>query len=131
VWLLLAAGFNAVTFRFPFYSGDWIHDKFLSVVDLNAQTTIWHTLLTVITGALAVITIFLFTKRKMQLKLCYLGILLTIALLALYFLEINNFIGGTISIWAIFYFAILLCFIFAARGIKQDEKLIRSMDRFR
>lgn len=131
VWLLLAAAFDAVTFRFPFYSGDWIKDKFLYVIDLNANTTIWLTILTVITGLIAFITIFLFNNRKLQLKLCYLGIFLTAVLLTMYFLETQNFIGGNVAIWVIFYFAILLCFIMAVRGILKDEKLIKSLDRLR
>lgn len=131
IWLLLAAGLDAVTFRVPFFSGDWIKDRFLAVIDLNATTTIWLTILSVLTGMLALANIFLFKNRRLQLKLCYLGIFLTLVLLALYFLEKQNFIGGTISIWSVFYFAILLCFVFAARGIQKDEKLIRSMDRFR
>ena len=131
VWLLLSAAFDAVTFRFPFYSGDWIKDKFLYVIDLNANTTIWLTILTVITGLIAFITIFLFNNRKLQLKLCYLGIFLTALLLTMYFLETQNFIGGNVAIWVIFYFAILLCFIMAVRGILKDEKLIKSLDRLR
>ena len=131
VWLLLAAVFDAITFRFPFYSGDWIKDKFLFVIDLNAKTTIWFTILSVITGLIAFITIFLFNNRKLQLKLCYLGIFLSAVLLTLYFLETQNFIGGNIAIWVVFYFAILLCFIMAVRGILKDEKLIKSLDRLR
>jgi hypothetical protein len=42
-----------------------------------------------------------------------------------------HFSTGTVALWAIFYFAILGCFILAARGILKDEKLIRSMDRLR
>jgi hypothetical protein len=126
VWLLLAAAFDAVTFRFPFYSGDWQKDAVPAVVDLNAQSTPWFTILSVIAGAIALATIFLFKNRKLQLKLCYLGIFLTLVLLTLYFLEINNFYSGNIALWAIFYFAIL-----AVQGVRKDEKLIRSMDRFR
>ena len=131
IWLLLAAGFNAITFRFPFYSGDWTKDISPLPVDLNAQTTIWLTILTVLTAALAFVTIFLFNNRKLQLKLCYLGIFLTVVLLTVYFLEIGNFQSGNVAIWAIFYFAILGCFILAVRGIWNDEKLIKSMDRLR
>ena len=131
VWLLLAAGFDAITFKVPFYSGDWIHDKFLAVVDLNAKTTNWLTILSVITGLVALATIFMFKNRKLQLRLCYLGLFLTLILLTGYFLLLDDFIGGSISIWCVFYFAILACFAFAARGIRKDEKLIRSMDRFR
>lgn len=131
IWLLLAAAFDAITFRFPFYSGDWIKDNFLFVIDLNAKTTIWFTILTIVNAVLAFITIFLFSNRKLQLRLTYLGIFLTALLLTLYFLELKNFIGGNITIWVIFYFAILACYIFAARGIINDQKLIRSLDRLR
>ena len=131
IWLLLAAVFDAITFRFPFYSGDWIKDNFLFVIDLNAKTTIWFTILTVINAVLAFVTIFLFGNRKLQLRLTYLGIFLTAVLLTLYFLELKNFIGGNIAVWVIFYFAILVCYIFAARGIMNDQKLIKSLDRLR
>ena len=131
VWLLLAAAFDAVTFRFPFYSGDWQKDAVPAVVDLNAQSTPWFTILSVIAGAIALATIFLFKNRKLQLKLCYLGIFITAVLLTLYFLEMNNFYSGNIALWAIFYFAILISFILAVQGVRKDEKLIRSMDRFR
>jgi hypothetical protein len=131
VWLLLAAAFDAVTFRFPFFSGDWKKDTIPAVVELNAQTTIWFTILSVIAGALALATIFLFGNRKLQLRLCYLGIFLTVVLLTLYFLEMGNFYSGNIALWAVFYFAILIAFVLAAKGVRRDEKLIRSLDRLR
>lgn len=132
LWLLFAAAFDAVTFRFPFFSGDWTKDDFPNLlVDLNARTTIWITILTILTGALAFVTIFLFDNRKLQLKLCYLGIFLTVILLTMYFLEMGNFLNGNVALWAIFYFGILACFILAARGVWKDEKLIKSMDRLR
>ena len=131
VWLLLAAAFDAITFRFPFYSGDWIKDNFLYVIDLNAKTTIWFSILTVANGILAFVTIFLYGNRKKQLRLTYLGTFLTAVLLTLYFLELKNFIGGNIAIWVVFYFAILVCYIFAAQGILRDQRLIKSLDRLR
>ena len=91
VWLLLAAVFCAITFRFPFYSGDWIKDNFLFVIDLNAKTTIWFTILTVLDAVLAFITIFLFYNRKLQLRLTYLGTFLTAMLLTLYFFGNEKF----------------------------------------
>jgi len=132
VWLFLATLFNAITFKFPFYTGDWLKDTMPNfIVDLNAQTTIWLTILTVITGVIALVTIFLFRNRKLQLRLCYLGIFLTLVLLTLYFLEMMNFEDGTIALWVIFYFAILISYFLAARGISKDQKLIKSMDRLR
>ncbi len=131
IWLLLVAAFAAITFRFPFYNGDWSGDTLPTPIDLNALTTIWLTVLTVITGALAFVTIFLFDNRKLQMKLSYLGIFLSVILLVIYFMEMNRFTSGTISLWCIFYFAILGCYILAARGIWKDQKLIKSMDRLR
>jgi hypothetical protein len=133
VWLLLAAIFAAVTFRFPFFTGDWLKDAVPSSIDLIARTTIWLTILSVLSGAIAFVTIFLFDNRKLQLKLCYLGMFVTVILLVMYFLEINNFASGSgsIALWCIFHFGILGCYILAARGIWKDEKLIKSMDRLR
>ena len=131
VWLLLAAAFDAITFRFPFYSGDWMKDQIPYPVDLNAKSTIWFTILTVITAVIAFVTIFLFNNRKLQLKLCYLGIFLTAVLLTMYFLEMKNFMGGNIALWAVFYFAILVCYILATRGILKDEKLDLVLNDFK
>ena len=131
IWLLLVAIFAAVTFRFPFYTGDWVKDIIPSPIDLNARTTIWLSILTVLTGAVAFVNIFLFDNRKLQLKLCYLGIFLSVVLIIVYFLEVANFINGSIALWCIFHFGILTCYIMATRGIWKDEKLIKSMDRLR
>jgi CDP-diglyceride synthetase len=131
VWLLLAAAFDAITFRLPFYRGDYVLDRLQLTVDLNATINPWITILTVLTGILAFVTIFLFNNRKLQLKLTYVGIFLTLLLLTVYFLEIGNFSSGNVAIWAVFYFGILGCFILSARGIWKDEKLVKSMDRLR
>jgi hypothetical protein len=131
VWLLMAAVFTAITFRFPFYTGDWLKDTIPNPIELNAKTTIWLSIMTVLTGATAFVNIFLFDNRKLQLKLCYFGIFLSVLLLVMYFLEMSHFSSGSVALWCIFYFAILGCFILAARGIWKDEKLIKSMDRLR
>src|SRR5918993_3658825 len=132
VWLFLTSVFSAITFKFPFYNSDWLRDNLPNFfVDLNATTTIWLTIITVITGVLAFITIFLFKDRKLQLKLCYVGIFLTLVLLTLYVLEMMNFEEGTVAFWVIFYAGILISYVLAARGISKDQKLIKSMDRLR
>jgi hypothetical protein len=131
VWLLLASIFDAITFRFPFYIGDWQKDATPAPVDLNAQTTTLLTILTVLVGILSFVNIFLFNNRKLQLRLTYGGILLSVLLLVMYFLELGNFSRGDIALWSLFYFAILLFYVLAARGIRKDEKLIKSLDRLR
>jgi hypothetical protein len=131
LWLLLAATFNGLTFRFPFFTGDWMKDATPYIIDLKANTTTWLTIFTAITAILAFITIFFFKNRKLQLSLCYMGIFLAAVLIAMYFLEIANFYNGSVTIWAVIYFFILIFFILAARGIWKDQKLVKSMDRLR
>ena len=131
IWLLLAAIFAAITFRFPFYSGVMQVDNLPANIDLYARTNIWLSIITVLAGAIAFVTIFLFDNRKLQLKLSYLGIFLSVILLVLYFLEMGKFTSGNIALWSIFYFAILGFYILATRAIWRDEKLVKSMDRLR
>ena len=131
LWLLLAAIFAAVTFRFPFYTGERLVDNIPTTLELNAQTTIWLSIITVLTGAVAFVSIFLFDNRKLQLKLCYLGIFLSVILLVMYFLAMSDFTKGSIALWCLFHFGILAFYILAARGIWKDEKLIKDMDRLR
>jgi hypothetical protein len=131
IWLLLVAAFAAVTFRFPFANGDWTKDNLVGAVPLDATTTILLSIITVLTGALGFVAIFLFNNRRVQSRLCYMGIVLSIVLLVLYFLEMQNFFNSVIALWAVFHFAILGCYIMAARGIWRDDKLIKSMDRLR
>ncbi|HEX6334344.1 MAG TPA: DUF4293 domain-containing protein [Flavisolibacter sp.] len=131
IWLLLVAIFAAVTFRFPFANGDWAKDTVPTSVPLDASSTTWLTVMTILCGALAFVNIFLFDNRKLQLRLCFVGALLTAGLLALYFVEMTNYTSSVIALWCIFPFAMLGCYILAARGIRKDDQLIRSMDRLR
>jgi len=143
IWLLLVAAFAAITFKFPFYTGNRVVagtdntaasglPPATEFVSLDATTTVWLSILTVLAGAIAFISIFLFDNRKLQLKLCYLGIFLSVILLMMYFIEMSShFTNGSISLWCIFYFAILGFYILAARGIWKDDKLVKGMDRLR
>ena len=131
LWLLLAAVFDAVTFRFPFYNGDWLKDSIPTPIDLDADTTTLIAIITVLTGALAFAAIFLFGNRKLQLKLCIVGLLFSIGLVVSYFMEMQNFSSGAIALSCVFHFAIAALYILAIRGIREDEKLIKSLDRLR
>jgi hypothetical protein len=131
LWLLLASVFDAITFRFPFYNGDWMKDTIPSPVDLDADTTTLLLIITVLTGVLAFAAIFLFGNRKLQLKLSIVGLLFAIGLLVAYFLEMQNFTSGAIALSCIFHFAVAGFYIMAIKGIRQDEKLIKSLDRLR
>ena len=88
-------------------------------------------LTTVVVGALALFTIFLFKKRRLQLRLCVLGILLEALLIFLYYREVKTFTQGTYSLTAILHSIIVISFFLAARGIHKDDKVVKDSDRLR
>ena len=73
----------------------------------------------------------MYKDRKTQLKLAIGGIILSIIMLVLYFVEIKKFEKGNFALTAIFVLAILIGYIMAARGIWKDEKLVKSLDKLR
>ena len=132
LWLLLAAIFAFLTFKLPFYSGSKIvKDVIQPDVRLDASSQI---LILVLTGAVILccfIAVFLFKNRKKQLTLTVINLILSIILLVLYFLQIQKFQTGIISLSCLFTLAIPIFLLLAARGIWKDEKLIKSLDRLR
>lgn len=130
VWLLVAAICVFVSFKLPFYIGT--HPKYPGVAyELKGTESFLLMLVTILTGALAAIIIFLFRNRKLQLRLCVLGILLEALLIFLYYQQVRQFTSGTYALWAILHSIAVICFVLAARGINKDEKLIKESDRLR
>jgi hypothetical protein len=130
IWLLLAAVFAFLTFKLPFYQGA-VFQADITKPAVDAQSTIWLTIVAALTGALAFINIFFFNNRKLQLRLCVFGIILALGLIALCFMEMTKFSSGSIALSSVIYFAIVAFYILALNGIRKDEKLIKSMDRLR
>ena len=130
IWLLLAAVCVFLTLKFSTYVGtnkDLIPSTFL-----NGIATLPLIFVTLAVGILTLITIFLYTNRKFQLRLTILAVLLEAGLIFLYYKEIQTFIGkGTFSITAILHVAVVGFLILAARGISSDNKLIKDSNRLR
>ncbi len=129
IWLLLAAACAFAGFKFPYYSGTRLNDP--ALYELNATSTLFLMVATIAVGGLALINIFLFKKRTLQLRLCVLGILLEAGLIFLYYRETTTFTQGTYSLTAILHSIIVLAFVLAARGINKDSKLLKESDRLR
>ena len=129
LWLLLAAACAFATFKFSYYSGTKVND--LALHELNATGTLLLMITTIVVGVLALVTIFLFKKRTLQLRLCVLGILLEAVLIFLYYREVTTFLKGTYSLTALLHSIIVLAFVLAARGINNDSKIIKDSDRLR
>ncbi len=129
LWLLLAAACAFAGFKFSFYTGTKLNDILFH--ELNAGSSFLLMAGSMAVGGLALVTIFLFKNRTLQLRLCVLGILLEAILLFLYYRETTTFTKGTFSLTAVLQMIILLAFVLAARGINKDSKMVKDSDRLR
>ena len=129
LWLFVAAALAALTFIFPFYSGNVIVDgKFLNLTASSHIATL------ILTSALVpgcIIIIFLFKNRKLQLRFTILATVVSLLNIIVYFTQFKRYSNGNLSMAALIYILVPVFLFFAARGIWKDEKLIRSLDRLR
>ena len=136
IFLLLACILLSLVFVFPFFKGNQSTSGFFS----DSQYTIQDhpALLGVTVGAavIALIAIFMYKNRSLQQKLVYLAILLCIALLIVVFVlgfgdtpdlmnQASIFVGSFLPLLAVVFLGISL------RGIRKDDRIVKSMDRLR
>ena len=131
IWLLLATVFSFLTLRFPVYNGNKLVNETSEYNMLSATSSLFLIILSVATGLIALIAVFLYKNRGLQQKLCFVGLLLYIISGMLYYTQIKSFTEGAFTLWAVFYFLIPVCFILAIRGIYRDQRLVKSIDRLR
>jgi hypothetical protein len=129
LWLLLAAACAFAGFKFSFYTGTKLNDILFH--ELNAGSSFLLMAGSMAVGGLALVTIFLFKNRTLQLRLCVLGILLEAILIFLYYRETTTFTKGTFSLTAVLQMIIVLAFVLAARSINKDSKMVKDSDRLR
>ena len=132
ICLLIAAVCAILTYDLAFYSGVKLSETNIKqFVELNALADVIIMVLTGLVALICLVTMFLFKNRKMQLRLTIVALLASIANLVVYFAETAEFTDGNILLTSIFSFIIPFFLVMAARGIYQDEKLVKSMDRLR
>lgn len=128
LWLLLASVFAFMSLRFPFYSGA---DKTGQPHILIATDTMPLIIATVAGGFLALISIFLFKQRKIQIRLSVAGIFIQLMILGLYYLKIKSYQSGTLALSSLLPGLVIFLLFFAIRSISKDIHLINSSDRLR
>ncbi len=129
LWLLLAAACAIASLKFSYYSGT--NAKGIAPYELNGTENFLLLITSIFVGGLALVNIFLFKNRTLQLRLCVLGIFLEALLIYLYYREVGTFTAGTYSLTAILQMIIVLAFVLAARGINKDAKIVKDSDRLR
>ena len=133
IWLLLAAAAAFASLQFPFYTGYLTNDQVKTIKTLSAQSNLLLMILTAGVGLASLIAIFLYKTRKRQLRIILIALLVSIVNLALYFWQTQKFVPGqgNYSLTAIFPIITPILLILAMRGIRKDEKLVKSLDRLR
>lgn len=148
VFLFLATVFAGVLFFVPIaafeHAGDLMRLTIFSVQNqVDAQYfsgiyTLPLLLLTILLVALPLVTIFLFKKRELQLKLSSLNVLLNALFCFLIFVYYASNIQKTLGVETISYLfgsyiplINIILSILAMRWIKKDIELIKSVDRLR
>jgi len=130
IWLLLAGIAALLTIQFPFYSG--INDPLVTYHELTALNGgIVIMLATLLIAVLAFVCLALFKNRTTQLRLCVAAIIVEAVLIILYYKQVTTFTAGTYSLTAILHPIIIILFVLAARGINNDEKIIKDSNRLR
>ncbi|HEY8893285.1 MAG TPA: DUF4293 domain-containing protein [Niastella sp.] len=134
VWLLLAAAAAFCSLQFSFYSGNMIAaNQAKSFAVLNAQSNLLLLILSAGAGIASLISIFLYKNRKTQLRIVLVTLLVSVINLVLFFTQTKKFVPGegNYNLTAIFAIVVPVFLILAMRGIKKDEKLVKSLDRLR
>ncbi|MBL4577023.1 MAG: DUF4293 domain-containing protein [Flavobacteriales bacterium] len=151
IYLFLAALMSGLTLVFPFAAvatrGDtYILDLWgvhLYVVGHQvALMEFWTLALTIgLACATSLVTIFLFKKRKLQITICKLNLLLYLGAIFTIFYSGDNALDyiqnlglkGELSykLGAILPILSVILVFLASRAIKKDEDLVRSADRIR
>lgn len=100
---------------------------------ITAQSNTLLLISSVATGLLALISIFLFKDRKLQIKLVGIALVLSLLNLLLFYLQTKKFVPGegNYGISALVAVIIPILLFFALRGIYRDQKLVKSLDRLR
>ena len=130
IWLFLAAVCIFLTLKFSTYSGT--NKEMVSPYFLKGTENILLMFVTLAVGILALVAIFLYTHRKLQLRLAIGAIIVELLLMFLYYREVETFIGkGAISLTAALHVLALIFLFLAIRGISADEKLIKDSNRLR
>ncbi len=133
LWLLIATASVVLTFMFPFATGEELVEKtaMKQNTEITAGSSFFTLILSIISVGISAIAIFMFKDRKLQMRLSLLGLVVASGIFVLYILEMKKLVTSTPALWAILPVLSIVCFFLAFRGIRSDEKLVKSLDKLR
>lgn len=133
LWLLIALACSILTFFFPFYSGDkYVREHIVPNGEFVGDTSFWVFILTLITIFCSGTAIGLYKNRKLQFRIGLLALLFSVLVIVFYFKGIKiHFAKGHLLLTSVFAFAVPVFIFLALRGIRHDEKLVKSLNKLR
>jgi drug/metabolite transporter (DMT)-like permease len=129
LWLLLASICAFASVKLPFYFGSIEVPG--PTVTITPYDNFMLLVFVIATALMALVSIFLFSNRSLQIKMCIVGLVLSLANLMHYFLYMKNFKTGGLSLYSILSFLVPVFFILSIIGMYKDQKLLKSLDRLR
>jgi peptidoglycan/LPS O-acetylase OafA/YrhL len=131
LWLLLATIAAILSFMFPFVTGKEAIKNMQADKVIDAASDFFLLILTGGSVMLSTVIIFLFKDRKMQIRLCLLGVLVSLLIIIRYIMLMNKLTNTTLALYAVLPFIFLASYYLAFRDIRKDEKLVKSLDKLR
>jgi hypothetical protein len=144
--MLLAIVCEALTFNFPFYSGNklvgtnghvYLPVKAIPVLGFGSDSagagSVFILIVTAVILAGTLFNIFNYKDRKKQLLLTVGLIVFSLANILLYwhYSGVPPFLEGNYGLGALLSLAVPVLLVMAAGGIRKDQQLVKSTDRLR
>lgn len=136
VWFLVAGLLSLATFKLAFWTSTYKDGVARPLYAHNADSLLIY-IAVILLILISFGTIFLFKQRPLQSRLCLLGIIVSIGLLVLEVREVGdikddaNFSTGNWLPGIVLPLLIPVALILAMRGIRKDQKLVKSLERLR
>jgi len=133
IWLILAAVAAFFTLKLSFFSGNMIgaDQTTKTFQHLTATSSVILLIFTIGVGAAALLSIFLFKNRKLQMRVTLAAMLISLLNIILYYNQTRLFAEGNYDLTALVALSVPVFLILATRGIYRDQKLVKSLDRLR
>jgi hypothetical protein len=136
IWLLLVAACAFATLKISTYAGNLIPEVndiqgTLLYQEINGMTSIKTSIITIGVGILAFVSIFIYSNRKLQIKLCIASFFMEVSLVLFYYFSTKMFKEGSYLIGAILHILIFVFLILAIMGIRKDAKIVEESSRLR
>ena len=134
IWLLLAAITGILITQVPLFAANLAGETIRSFI---ATESLLLFAVAIVAALVGLLSIFLFKNRPLQMKFTVAGFILSIGFVALEIWKIDEFRDANVALKGSYYWGALLpiamaiFFFLAARNIRKDEKLVKSLDRLR